>query len=485
MSPTQESAAEVPPGKVALNAYVGGLAALAVALVGAWIYRHGVIMEPPLIVGAATFAVLLLLANAFPLQVSERCEITCVDIVVIASIVSLGPFWAGVASLPCALLVGKTDWLRSAYEVARRTTEVFVAGMVFYTVSGPLLVEGAASSTATVAYATMASAVVLQGTNTLLHAGLLKAKYGQPLSTTWRESTEPYLLSDLLNVATAGAGVLALLAYGPVAAIVVVAGSVASQVMVYRSREQVRENRELRERVGSLEQALTSFDLSFGMMIVEELGRRDGYTHRHAAATAVYAEDLAREMRLDDTTVRRLRIAGLLHNVGLFSLPEELVSSTGKLNSIAQDQLAQHPIRGERALAAVPEFREMASWVRWHHERLDGRGYPDKLRGPWIPIEARILATAQAYAALVLDDPRHPAINPDEARRVLVAGIDTEFDGTVVRAFLRLLDTETEGYRVADDHRFVLPTPGDDSNPVPDVPPAAVGDIGGSEQLRR
>jgi len=194
-------------------------------------------------------------------------------------------------------------------------------------------------------------------------------------------------------------------------------------------------------------------------MIVRDLGRRDGYTHRHAAATAVYAADLGREMKLDETCVGRLRMAGLLHNIGMFGLPEDLLLATGKLNSIARHQLDEHPARGEEALAAVSEFEEMASWVRWHHERPDGRGYPDKLRGSWIPPEAKILSVAQAYASMVLDQPQRPGMPPAEAREKLAAGLDTEFDGVVVRAFLRILDTESEGYRMADDHRFVFPRP--------------------------
>jgi HD-GYP domain-containing protein (c-di-GMP phosphodiesterase class II) len=204
-------------------------------------------------------------------------------------------------------------------------------------------------------------------------------------------------------------------------------------------------------------------------MVIEDLGRRDGYTHRHAAATSVYAADLAREMKLDDVCAERLRMVGLLHNIGMFSLPENLLTATGRLNSIAQSRLAEHAARGEEALAAVPEFAEMASWVRWHHERPDGRGYPDKLRGAWIPLEAKILAVAQAYAAAILDKPSRPGTSPAEARTMLAAGADTEFDGVVVRAFLRILDTESEGYRMADDHRFAFPAPRAGRRPGGDV----------------
>jgi hypothetical protein len=145
----------------------------------------------------------------------------------------------------------------------------------------------------------MGSALV--GANMAIAAVLLKVKYNQSIYETYTEDVEPYLFSDALNVLTAGVGVLTLLSYGPIAALVVVGGAIGSQVLVYRSREQVNKNDELRERVDSLEKALATSNTAFGTMIIQDLGRRDGYTHRHAAATAAYAADLAREMKLDNT----------------------------------------------------------------------------------------------------------------------------------------------------------------------------------------
>jgi len=339
----------------------------------------------------------------------------------------------------------------------------------------PLLSGTAVGSTSQIVYGTLATGIVLLTSNKAIGAALLRIKYGQSLSKTWKDLNEPYLLSDAINVLTAGLTVLVLLSRGPLAALVVVAGSIGSQVLVYRSREQTKKNDELRERVNSLEEALATSNNTFGTMIIQELGRRDGFTHRHAAATAVYAADLAREMKLGETRAEQLRMAGLLHNIGLFGLPEDLLLATGKPNSIAQSRLAEHPARGEEALAAIPEFGEMATWVRWHHERLDGRGYPDKLRAPWIPLEAKILAVAQAYAAMELDQPRRPGMSFAEAREQLSAGIDTEFDGVVVRALLRLLETESEGYRMADDHRFVFPEPDHRRRPRPVAAETAEG----------
>jgi HD-GYP domain-containing protein (c-di-GMP phosphodiesterase class II) len=441
-----------------VRTYVGGLAALGIALVASWTYRFGVETDPRFAVSTLALCGLLYLACVYRVRVSERCEISALDVGLIVSVAMLGPFWTAIAALPCAVAVGKKDWLRTGYEASRNTVQVYLAGMIFSSVSGPL-VGTRQEWDASVVYATLASGVILLVVGYVAHALLLRVKHGQELRETWEEDLEPYLVPDALNALTAGLGVLALLAYGSLAALVVVAGSIGSQVLVYRLREQVERNGELQTRVRSLEEALTTSNTAFGTMVIRDLGRRDGYTHRHAAATATYAADLAREMKLDEGRVGRLRMAGLLHNIGLFGLPEDLLLATGKLNSIAQSRLAEHSARGEEALAAVPEFEEMASWVRWHHERPDGRGYPDKLRGPWIPLEARILAVAQAYAAMVLDQPRRPGIESVEVRDKLSAGIDTEFDGVVVRALLRLLDTESEGYRRADDHRFVFPVP--------------------------
>ncbi len=455
--------------EVRLRTYVGALAAFAVALAASWSYSYGLLLDPRLVLGAAIFAVFVLLGDLFSIQISKQTAIGVWNIPIIVAVATLGPTWAALAALPAALYVGRRDLLRAAYEVGHSVTAVYLAGMVFSFASEPLLIDDS-RPLATILYGTLVAGITQVVVSEVVASGLFKVKYNQPFHETWKEMVQPYLFAETMNVLTAGLGVVALVVYGPVAAVVAVAGSIGSLTLMYRSREQVKENQGLCARVESLEKALATTNTAFGTMIIQDLGRRDGYTHRHAAATAVYAADLAREMKLDESRAERVRMAGLLHNIGLFGMPEELLLATGKLNSIAQHQLAEHPARGEKVLAAIPEFEEMASWVRWHHERPDGRGYPDKLRGSWIPLEARILAVAQAYAAMILDQPHRPGMSFAEAREELSAGIDTQFDGVVVRAFLRILDTESEGYRMADDHRFVFPAPQERGRPRPSAP---------------
>lgn len=440
-----------------LNTYIATLVVFALALAASWIYWYGISTELRLILASIALAILILLDEVFSLRVDEHTTIGTVDIGIIVAIAACGPTWAAIAMLPAALFTGRTDKLRAIYEVSRCIVAIYLAGMVFFFASDPLLANEGGSLT-DILYATLVSGVVLLAINEITYSVLLKVKYEQPFRETWRESTQPYLLSELLNVLTAAVGVMALVVYGPVAAVVAVAGAMGSRLLVYRSRTQVKEIEALRGRVGSLEEALAVSNMSFGAMMIEELGRRDGFTHRHAAATATYAHDLARELKLDSVKAGRLRMAGLLHNIGLFGMPEDLLLSNGKPNSVAQNLLSEHPVRGEAALSTIPEFKDISSWVRWHHERPDGRGYPDKLRGTWIPLEAKILAVAQDYADMVLDKPRRSGVGFAQAREHLSAGADTEFDGLVVRAFLRILDTETEGYRLADDDRFVFPS---------------------------
>lgn len=447
--------------EVRTKTYVGALAVFALVLTVSWVYWYGIKLEPRFLVGALVFSIIILIGDIFPIKVSGKDSIGFWDIGLVVAVTVVSPVWAALAILPSALYTGKRDPLRTLYEMAHMITLSFLAGIVFSFASDPLLTDSSVPS-AQVLYGTLAAGLALLAANATIVSILLKIKYGRGFHNTWKEDVEPYLLPQALNVLTAGLSVLALVVYGPVAAIVVATGAVASQVLVYRSRHQLRENQELKERIHSLERSLTTSNLTFGAMMIQDLGRRDGYTDRHAVATSVYSADIARELQLDELRAERLGMAGLLHNIGMFSLPEEILSATGKLNSLARSELEKHPARGERALAAVPELREMASWVRWHHERLDGRGYPDKLRGSWIPTEARILAVAQAYAAMIIDQPRRPGLALAEARGRLNAGIDTEFDGVVVRAFARILDAESEGYRMADDHRFVFPKPSSD-----------------------
>jgi HD-GYP domain-containing protein (c-di-GMP phosphodiesterase class II) len=248
-----------------------------------------------------------------------------------------------------------------------------------------------------------------------------------------------------------------MISLGPFAAVTLLAGSALSLTAVNVVRDHRKKVLRLASENEALKEALRDSNLEIASRLVGRLGQRDGYAAVHAAASAVYVADIARESGLDEGRSREVRLAALLMDVGLLWVPDDvLLVPPERLNSLGRLHLEEHPAAGEEVLAGLPGLGEAARWVRWHHERPDGTGYPDRLRGAWVPLEARILAVASLYASLVLDGPNSPALAPAEARRALVAGMGRAVDEDVARTLLRLLDTEDDSYGSASDGRFAF-----------------------------
>jgi HD-GYP domain-containing protein (c-di-GMP phosphodiesterase class II) len=168
---------------------------------------------------------------------------------------------------------------------------------------------------------------------------------------------------------------------------------------------------------------------------------RDPATQDHSRNVAVLSVEVARELGLEDSRVRLLEAAALMHDVGKIGVPDDILRKAGPLTDDERVRVAEHPALGERILSSTSE-RQMLPWVRHHHERWDGTGYPDHLRAIEIPLESRILAVCDAYDAMVSDRPYRPALSVEEAAAELEAGMGTQFDPSVVEVFLRTLGPE-------------------------------------------
>jgi putative nucleotidyltransferase with HDIG domain len=172
--------------------------------------------------------------------------------------------------------------------------------------------------------------------------------------------------------------------------------------------------------------------------IAEELDLRDAGTARHCETVARYAEAIARELGLAEHVVESLRLAGLLHDVGKVGIPRSIVRKPGPLSAEEWDAMRDHPRIGADILedAGLEEIRE---WVLAHHERPDGAGYPRRLSDDQIPLEARILAVADAYEAMTVDRCYRRGIGRDLAIAELRRNGGTQFDMAVVEAFVAVL----------------------------------------------
>jgi diguanylate cyclase (GGDEF)-like protein len=162
---------------------------------------------------------------------------------------------------------------------------------------------------------------------------------------------------------------------------------------------------------------------------------KDPYTQGHSQRVSRYAAALATAMLLPATQVARIQLAGQLHDVGKIGVPDAILTKTGRLSLEEFDAIRQHPAVGERMLADVPFLKDILPAVRHHHERWDGRGYPDGLRGAEIPQEAAIIAVADAFDAMTSSRTYRSALPLAEARRRIVEGSGSQFDPRVVRAF--------------------------------------------------
>src|SRR5918998_5778455 len=166
----------------------------------------------------------------------------------------------------------------------------------------------------------------------------------------------------------------------------------------------------------------------------------EGYTRPHASRVARLADALAASFRLSRADRTALVFAALLHDVGELSMKRDYIKSPGPLTQAERLDLQRHPIIGEQEAARSGADRGAQLLVRWHHEWWDGAGYPDALRREQIPLPARILRAADAYAALTDDRPYRRALTEEAARKHLAEWAGIEFDPRVVRALLSLAD---------------------------------------------
>src|SRR5829696_228865 len=162
------------------------------------------------------------------------------------------------------------------------------------------------------------------------------------------------------------------------------------------------------------------------------------YEHAHAQRIAVIADEIAQQFHLARHDRGSLYAAALLHDLGEVAMERDYIQATGPLASDERLDLERHPVIGEREASRVGADRAAQLLVRWHHEWWNGAGYPDALRREEIPLAARILRVADAYASLTDARPFRRAFTCEQARRELMDRAGIEFDPSVVNVLLAL-----------------------------------------------
>ena len=177
-------------------------------------------------------------------------------------------------------------------------------------------------------------------------------------------------------------------------------------------------------------------ELGMLLRLAEALDVQESGSPSHSRRVGRLAELAARELGLAPDRVERVRVAGVLHDVGRVGVPEELLRKPGPLSAAEWTIVRAHPEVGAR-MVDTTDFDDLRSWILTHHERPDGGGYPAGV--PWeeVPLEGRILGVADAWEAMTSERSYRPALTPEEAARELQRGAGSQFDERVVEALLR------------------------------------------------
>lgn len=166
---------------------------------------------------------------------------------------------------------------------------------------------------------------------------------------------------------------------------------------------------------------------------------KDPYTKDHSSCVSRFAETLARAINLPEVEVERIKLGALLHDVGKIGIPETVLKKEGPLSDDEWKIMKQHPTIGaEKVLMPNPSLRHLIPIVKYHHERIDGKGYPEGISGSEIPLEARIVAIADTYHALISDRPYRRGMNIEKAISILEEGAGTQWDADLVRTFVSI-----------------------------------------------
>ncbi len=169
---------------------------------------------------------------------------------------------------------------------------------------------------------------------------------------------------------------------------------------------------------------------------------KDKYTNGHSNRVAEYSMELARRMGKPSEELEEIYDTALLHDVGKIAIPNEIINKPGKLDDHEFEIIKSHPVKGYEILKSIPEMPSLSIGAHWHHERYDGRGYPDGLKGEEIPEIARIIGVADSYDAMTSNRSYRDLLPQHVVRSEIEKGKGTQFDPVIADIMLQMIDKD-------------------------------------------
>jgi len=169
---------------------------------------------------------------------------------------------------------------------------------------------------------------------------------------------------------------------------------------------------------------------------------RDETTSGHSDRVSILSVKIARAMGCDEEVVDNIRTAALFHDIGKVSIPDSILLSDTKLSSEQYCEAQKHSARGAEILSTIPTLAKIAPFVRAHHERVDGNGYPDKLKADQIPLEAKIISVADVFDAMTSKRTYSAGVDVEEAVRRLKEAKGTQLDAQITDVLIDLIKSD-------------------------------------------
>lgn len=432
---------EVPSGFRALSVVA---ALLAVAVFAVAVFLHGIPYTRDIIVACLVLSALALTAESLAVEFTDRITLTASNLPILLTLMFLGPAPAmGVAAVSGAWGCWRErSGFIAAFNICNYVLAAAAASAVFAglerawdfhtsAVSAGLLIAGVLAA-ATYEFGNLAGVGV---------ASLVM--YRRSLATYWRAELPPFARS--LAVLTA-LGLMTAALYAEAGLVAVVLLFVPLFASQYMFKLLANEKQHL-ARQKQLSDQYLEMNIGLAAAMVVLLDSKDEYTAQHSAAVAMYCRDIAEMLGLPEEDAEALHLAGLLHDLGKVGTPDAVLGKTSTLSEDDWDYIRQHPGKGAEVLSHLAAYQDVADIVQYHHERLDGSGYPDGVTGERIPELSKILAVADSYHAMTSDRPYRVARSSFDALKELRKTAGVSLDARYVEALARMLRDKDLAYR--------------------------------------
>jgi len=429
-----------------------GTAALAAATALAAALMVPLPSSSSLLTGCVVLVVLAIVAEGLAVEFSDRVTVTAANLPILLSMMFLGP----VATMGIAAVAGAWGfWRERSPLIALFNASNYVlagaAGAFAFSGLQSAWVFDVSVMTPQLLTAGIVSAAVYEATNLGVASLAASLMYRRPLLDYWREEYPPFLRS-LAVLAALGLLTAALyIRAGLIAVVVLFIPLLASQYMfklLVREKEHVAKQKELSDQYLEM-----NIGLAAAMVVL--LDSKDEYTAQHSAAVAMYCRDMAETLGLPEEEVEALHLAGLLHDLGKVGTPDAVLGKTAALDEDDWDYIRQHPEKGAEVMSHLAAYRGVADIVRYHHERLDGSGYPLGVTAERIPELSKVLAVADSYHAMTSDRPYRSARSSFEALKELRSIGGTKLESKYIEVLARVLRDKDLAYRDGSSTDFM------------------------------